>query len=83
MHASTGRRGVKIAQWVFSRGLAVPQLRDDEWDLPGACRHLEEASGVPARRWAELATVFLDRLGSTDVWRAPDVDSDPGELMPS
>ncbi|WP_433802611.1 hypothetical protein [Actinomycetospora sp. CA-084318] len=74
MRTSPGRRALTIAQWVFSRGLAVPQLRDDEWDLPNACVRLEEATAVPARRWLDLTRAFLERLPDDAIWRAPGTD---------
>jgi hypothetical protein len=80
MRSSPGRRGSKIAQWVFSRGLAVPQLRDDAWDLPAACTRLEDETGVPARRWLDLTRTFLAHLPHTDVWRAPAFAADPDAL---
>lgn len=80
MRASPGRRGLKIAQWVFSRGLAVPQLRDDAWDLPAACTRLEEATGLPTRRWLYLTRAFLAHLPDATVWRAPALATDPDAL---
>ncbi|GAA4832584.1 hypothetical protein GCM10023201_20730 [Actinomycetospora corticicola] len=80
MRSSPGRRGLKVAQWVFSRGLAVPQLRDDAWDLPAACARLEGETGVPARRWLDLARTFLAELPESTVWRAPALAADPDAL---
>ncbi|MFC5061166.1 hypothetical protein [Actinomycetospora atypica] len=77
---SPGRRGLRIAQWVRSRGLVVPQLRDDEWDLTAACARLEEGTGVPARRWIDLTRAFLDGLAPDAVWRAPEPHAMPDEL---
>lgn len=77
---SAGRHGLRGAQWVRSRGLVVPQLRDDDWDLTAACARLEEGTGVPARRWIELTAGFLDGLAADTVWRAPGSDPPTDEL---
>lgn len=77
---SAGRRGLRVAQWVRSRGLVVPQLRDDDWDLTAACVRLEEGTGVPARRWIDLTAGFLDGLATDAVWRAPEPGPLPEEL---
>lgn len=71
---SPGRRAIRVAQWVVSAGLFVPQLRDDAWDLAAACVELEEATAVPARRWCELASRFLEDLDTSGVWRTAPVD---------
>ncbi|MCD2186573.1 hypothetical protein [Actinomycetospora soli] len=81
MRTSPGRRGLKIARWVFSRGLAVPQLRDDDWDLPGACIRLEEGTDVPARRWLDLTRAFLDRVPDAAIWRAPAGTGETGAFL--
>ena len=74
LRQSAGRRGARVAQWVASQGLFVPQLRDDEWDLPGAAVSLEEATGIPARRWVDLALSFVSGLDQASVWRSRPVD---------
>ncbi|GLZ45876.1 hypothetical protein Acsp06_20610 [Actinomycetospora sp. NBRC 106375] len=71
---SSGRRSSRIAQWTVSGGGFVPQLCDDEWDLPAACVRLEEATAVPARRWCELAGTFLRALGDDPVRRGQPLD---------
>jgi hypothetical protein len=74
LQRSSGRRGSRIARWSSSSGLFVPQLCDDEWDLPAACVQLEEATAVPARRWCELAAAFLKGLDDEFVWLAAPID---------
>jgi hypothetical protein len=69
-----GRQAPRVAHWVTSQGLFVPQLRDDEWDLSRACVTLEEATSVPARRWVDLAGAFVDGLDGASVWRGAPVD---------
>lgn len=71
MQRSASRRAVKVAQWVTYRGLHVPQLRDDAWDLAGACAGIEEATTVPARRWCDLAEAIVGALDDRLVWRHP------------
>ena len=82
LQESTSRRTLTVAQWIPSRGLYVPQLRDDAWDLTGACTAIEEATAVPARRWCDLAEAFVDDLDDHLVWRhpPPDLDHDPQAL---
>ena len=80
LHRSAGRRGPRVSHWVRSRGLVVPQLRDDDWDLTAACARLEEGTGVPARRWIDLASGFLAGLPDDAVWRAPDPVPLPDQL---
>lgn len=74
LRKSARRRGPRLAQWVRSGGLHVPQLRDDEWDLASACARIEENTVVPARRWCELAAAFVDGLDEELVWRFPPMD---------
>lgn len=74
LRRSAGRRSSRIARWATSRDQFVPQLCDDEWDLPGACIRLEDATAVPARRWCELSEAFLRGLGADDVWRGRPLD---------
>jgi len=74
LRRSAGRRGSRIARWSASGGQFVPQLCDDEWDLPAACTQLEETTAVPARRWCELAEAFLRGLGTGHVWRGRPLD---------
>lgn len=71
LRASTGRRGSKIARWELSRGLFVPQLRDDDWDLAAACHRIEDSTTIAARHWISLSRAFLDGLDASLVWRAP------------
>ncbi|MDD7939326.1 hypothetical protein PHK61_12955 [Actinomycetospora lutea] len=74
LRRSSGRRSSRIARWSSSSGQFVPQLCDDEWDLPAACSELEDATAVPARRWCELAEVFLRGLDEDHVWRGRPLD---------
>lgn len=74
LRRSAGRRSSRIARWAPSRDQFVPQLCDDEWDLPNACGRLEEETSVPARRWCELSEAFLRGLGAGDVWRGRPLD---------
>ncbi|MEJ2862825.1 hypothetical protein [Actinomycetospora flava] len=71
---SPGRRGSRTARWSASGGQFVPQLCDDEWDLPVACGQLEETTAVPARRWCDLAESFLRGLDDDLVWRGQPID---------
>jgi hypothetical protein len=83
LRKSARRRGQRVAQWVTSAGLHVPQLRDDEWDLTAACARLEESSLIPARRWCELAAGFVAGLDEQLVWRFPPVEAADVDQLPS
>ncbi|MCD2197885.1 hypothetical protein LQ327_31400 [Actinomycetospora endophytica] len=78
--SSERRRFSRIARWITSRGVFVPQLRDPEWDLTAACVQIEERTTVPARHWTTLAEGIVDRLDDALVWRAPPAGVVEGEL---
>jgi hypothetical protein len=80
LRSSARRRFSRVARWITSRGVFVPQLLDPEWDLGAACVRIEERTTVPARRWTGLAEAVVATLDDALVWWAPPTGLVDGEL---